>query len=1174
MPFCSVCNLSLDNRHWIGHLRSNNHKNNSNNVVHSSNGIDKIKSAFRNRLETYRISAVTEKDQSSLQAFFDSLRIRVKLLLDQAIKNHKCVKVNFELFALFLLFKNDAQEIKSFGVKNSLLFSNYDFDTFFDDIVNRLLKKSCEFQERDSGWTLLSISHLEININKYQPLRGSKFIELPRNIICKKACINIENNDDFCFFWSIVAALYPTRRNSNRVSSYPDFRNVLKIDGVSFPVTFKDISIFENINPNIRIIVYGLENEKTITGPLYKSKFKKMGRKTIHLLLLEKDGSSHYCLIRNVSRLVRNQITKNTCKLHFCEDCLLFFKTTNDLDSHGCGKVATQLPESGTVIQFKNYERKQYVPYVFYADFETMLVTVQGCEANPDISSTRNNQIHVPIAFAFYLVCSHDKAQNKLVSYRGIDCVDKFVSLLFSECNHISDELFKIVPMKFTAENARQFESASHCHICKNLLFQDRVRDHDHITGIYRGAAHNICNLRYKSPKFIPIFFHNLSGYDCHLFIKKLGEAPGPMRVIAKNKENYISFTKFINCSNKKHVQLRFVDSFKFLSSSLDKLARTLKPEEFTHLRNYFSNENHCKLLSRKGVYPYDYMTDLKRYDETQLPSKKCFYNSLTNQNITDEDYAYANLVWRELNIHNLGEYTDLYLKTDVLLLSDIFENFRSTCKRHYQLDPCHYLTAPSLSFDAMLLITNIRIELIDDLVIYKMIQAGIRGGICMCSYRYARSNNKYNENYDPTADSVFIAYIDANNLYGYAMCQYLPLSGFRFLDKSEIEKLDICQVPDNAHYGYILEVDLVYPVHLHSSHNDLPFCAEQCVPPGGCTKKLITNLYPKYNYVIHYVHLKTCLKHGLILKKVHRVITFVQKPYLKKYIELNTYLRQTAQSEFEQDFFKLLNNSIFGKTLENSENRVTVHLINQWADCTNRTKTRLSASQLIARPNFHSVTIFSDNFVAIQMTPEKIVLDKPIYIGFSVLELSKNHMYDFHYSVMQPFYKNKIRLCYTDTDSFIYRIETSDYYDDVKNYFSAYFDTSNYTIGNRFNLPLLNKKVPGLFKDEMAGSIIQEFVGLRPKLYCIKSTNDLIKKAKGVNKCVVRDVTKTDYKHTLFSGEILRRKNILFKSIKHEVFTRGVNKIVLSSDDDKRVVLSDQISTLAWGNKILLSGD
>lgn len=1183
MPFCVPCSTSVEKNKWIGHLRSNAHKTTVNSNKLLNDGVEVVESAFRMRIATYRISASNDQSLGSIDAFMNSIRDKIKRLLDNSLMKHTCVKVNFELFGMFLMFKDNSQSMKSFGTKNKILYRSYDFEALFCELVNCLKKKSEEFQDRDSGWAFVSNSHLEININKYQPLRGSSYVDLPKFIKNKKACLNIQNNDQCCFLWCVTAALHPSIDHPERVSSYPNFRDVLNISQISFPITFDDIRIFEKKNPMISLTIFGLKNNKIVVGPLYKSEVssEQKSRKNINLLLIDDDTHQpHYVLIKDLSRLVRRQVTKHNSKIYFCETCLLFFLKQEELANHLCTGIVTVLPEKGTVIKFKHFDRKQNVPFVIYADFESLLEPTETSDYDTDTTdrhtpNTTTLHHHIPAAFGYYIVCNADPSHNRYFSYRGTDCVDRFIKEIYKDVAKIYRVLSTNTPIIFNENDELNFLNAKRCHICNHFLFSDRVRDHCHITGSYRGAAHSLCNLQYKRPSFVPIFFHNLSGYDCHLFIKKLGEAPGNVKVIPKTKENYISFTKFIPIDNE-YFQLRFVDSFKFLDTSLEKLTTTMQKSDFLHLRKYFCNDKEFNLLTRKGVFPYEYMNKWQCFEEKYLPPIEYFNNALTNEEVSLKDYNHAQSVWNQFKIRNLGEYTDLYLQTDVLLLTDIFEKFRATCKQHYDLDPAFYLTTPSLSFDAMLLKTGIELELIDDFNMLKMIQSGIRGGVCMASLRYAKANNIYLPHFDPSQLDSFLIYIDCNNLYGHSMCQYMPLSNFRFLQNHEINALNITQIPDDSDYGYILEVDIIYPKDLHVKHNDLPFCPEKCIPPGGTHYKLVPNLYDKYSYVIHYIHLKTCLKHGLKLKKIHRVITFKQSPYLKQYIDMNTRLRQEATSVFEQDFCKLMNNSIFGKTLENTEKRVDVCLVNQWADNDNKTKKKITADRLIARPNFHSASVFTENLVAIQLKPDLIILDKPIYIGFAVLELSKSHMYDFHYSVFKRFYDNRLQMCYTDTDSFLYYIHTKDYFKDLRMHFLSYFDTSCYDVGNKFLLPVQNKKVPGLFKDEMEGDMVKEFVALRSKVYSIKTIGvvkpHVIKKAKGVKEAVIRNLKFSQYEKSLFQGDVIKRKNILFKSIKHEIFTQSVNKVALSAKDDKRLICDNQISTKAWGHTSILN--
>jgi hypothetical protein len=367
-------------------------------------------------------------------------------------------------------------------------------------------------------------------------------------------------------------------------------------------------------------------------------------------------------------------------------------------------------------------------------------------------------------------------------------------------------------------------------------------------------------------------------------------------------------------------------------------------------------------------------------------------------------------------------------------------------------------------------------------------------------------------------------------------------------------------KIPNDSPKGYILEVDLSYPNELHDLHSDLPLAPENKI---GNEKlpKLMTTLYDKQKYVIHYTTLKQCLQKGLKLEKIHRVLEFNQSDWLKKYIDFNTNLRTKATNDFEKDFFKLMNNSVFGKTMENIRNRVDIKL------CSDGFK----AEKLIAKPNFDSRTIFTENLVAIHMKKTKIVFNKPIYIGMSILDISKNCMYDFYYDVMKQKYNNNLKLLYMDTDSLIMEIKTTDFYDDIKCMINN-FDTSDYPKDNIYGLPLVNKKVLGKFKDELNGAVMEEFIGLRAKLYAFKIfEGNEVKKVKGVKKNVVqKKICFKDFERCLLTKQPAYRKQVLFRTNKHDIYTVEQNKKALSAHDDKRNILENGINTLAWGhNKI-----
>ena len=277
--------------------------------------------------------------------------------------------------------------------------------------------------------------------------------------------------------------------------------------------------------------------------------------------------------------------------------------------------------------------------------------------------------------------------------------------------------------------------------------------------------------------------------------------------------------------------------------------------------------KHNTSLLTRKGCYPYDYVSPIDILKETKLPSKEAFYSKLYDEEISEEDYQHAINVWNTFKCQTLQDYQDLYLKSDVLLLADVFENFRKTCLKHYRLDPCHYYTASGLAWDACLKETNQRLELLKDYDMLMMFEKGIRGGISHISKRYPEANNKYMKAYDQDKPSTYIQYLDANNRYGWAMSQKLPSHGFRWINLGK-KVLNLLEKRD-TNQGYIFEVDLEYPESLWESHNDYPLAPEKIKVDK--IEKLICSFKPKTHYALHYKNLKQCLEEGMILKKVHR---------------------------------------------------------------------------------------------------------------------------------------------------------------------------------------------------------------------------------------------------------------------------------------------------------------
>ncbi|XP_025267778.1 uncharacterized protein LOC112639099 [Camponotus floridanus] len=861
--------------------------------------------------------------------------------------------------------------------------------------------------------------------------------------------------------------------------------------------------------------------------------------------------------------------------------CMHYFRTSEKLSAHSedCGKLndcAIVLPgEDDRWLEFEHHSRKERIPFAVYADLECALERKEGDEGGRT-KNTRIVQHHRVHSVAYYTRCSFDDAASAYGSYRGEDCVAWFVRELRDLALRAKVALDGVVPMAdLTSDERETFASASRCHACERPFEADdvRVRDHCHLTGRFRGPAHSACNLNYKDPYVIPVFFHNLSGYDAHFIIKDVANAyPGSVELLPVTKESYIAFSKTVrdsaaaegdggNVARSRYVKLRFVDSFKFLGTGLDKLASYLDESKLTIARGEFRDlsDDDFRLLTRKGVFPYEYVDSVERLRETRLPPRESFYSSLTGDTVSESDYAHATRVWKRFGVESLGEYSDLYLKTDVLLLADVFENFRAACLDSYGLDPAYYFTLPGYTWDAMLKYTGVRFELLTDIDMMMFVERGIRGGLSQCSNRYARANNKYMSAYDPSRPSIYLMYLDINNLYGWAMCQPLPYERFEWVD--DLESLDVMSVTEDSTVGYILEVDLDYPADAHDAHADLPFCPTRDKPPGKRQSKLLATLYDKRRYVTHYRNLQQCVRHGLRLTRIHRALRFSQSPWLRGYVELNTRLRTNASNDFEKNLYKLMNNAVFGKTMENVRNRVDVRLATRWDG-------RFGAEALISKPNFHSRSVFSENLMAVELRKLEAKIDKPIYVGMSILDISKIRLYAFHYEYMSPLYGDKCKILYTDTDSLIYSVECEDAYERMKRDVDR-FDTSDYAVDNPYGVPRANKKVLGLMKDENKGALMLEFVGLRAKMYALRvEGRGDTKKSKGVRSSVVaRTLTFDDYERCLRREIEMTREQSCLRSKLHEVYTVRESKVALSPYDDKRYVVPDSTDTLPWGH-------
>ena len=1200
--------------------------------------ISQVEKALKGYTKSFDVELRDNKDPL-LQ--LQKSRRAVEYLFNNLLVQTKGFKFVETLQVKFVKYSNDKKISKNsyFNSTTDLIINETDIKLSLQASQQQILNKIAQWISEGSGWTIQSIENHYINIVNYQPFKGSSYINLPQELKNNKSLINLQNKDNECFRWCHIRHLNPQEKDSHRIKKMDKaYIDKLNYTGIEFPVTVKQINKIEKQN-NICINLFGYEEKQKF--PIYISKEKFIDH--MELLLITEGENNHYVLIKDFNKFMYNQ-TKHEHRKYFCMHCLQCFSREDVLTEHknNCilinGKQAIQMPEKGHIVNFKNYYKQLPVPFVIYADFEAITEKVLGCQPNTEKSYTDAYQKHTDCGYGYKVVCCYDNEYTKPVQiYRGENAVYKFMENMLEEvnwCKSIINKHFN-KPLIMTKENKRDFKKATKCYICDKPYNNNdiRVRDHCHITGEFRGSAHQDCNLKLRiNPDKIkiPVIFHNLRGYDSHFIMQQIGkiaiehiyknkrgeECQMDINAIPNNMEKYMAFMLG------KH--LVFLDSFQFMNSSLDMLVsnitkcgmcETCKPEkclkqaikdkgfviqhktsfpcgECKNCKNsnktcinpnydnlkYTSKEfkgKKLKLMAQKGVYPYDYMDSFDKFHKTKLPMKEEFHSILSNEHITDKQYDHAQNVWKTFNLKTMGDYHDLYLKSDILLLADVFENFRVTCLQYYKLDPCNYFTSPGLAWDAMLKMTNVKLELLTDIDMFQFIEKGMRGGTSYIANRYGKANNKYMKKYDEKEPSKYIMYLDANNLYGWAMSQYLPTDGFKWLSQKKIDKINLGTYTDDSKKGLILEVDLEYPNELHDLHNDYPLGPEKLKVTNemlsdycktiqkkfnissGLVHKLIPTLADKQNYVLHYRNLQLYLNLGLKLKKVHRVLEFNQSPWLKQYIDFNTQKRTNAKNSFEKDFFKLMNNSVFGKTMENLRKRVDVRLV------TGKEK----LLKLSSKPTYVSCKIFNENLVAVHKIKETLTLNRPAYVGMCILNLSKTLMYDFHYNYIKNKYGDKAKLLFTDTDSLTYEIETEDAYLDFWNDKDK-FDNSDYGKKSPF-YNITNKKVIGKFKDEAAGQPIIEFIGLRSKMYSYVKDNETGgKTAKGIKKNVIKkDIKHGDYKNVLFNNKQMYHTMKTIRSQKHQLGSFELNKISLSCFDDKRFLHDNGITSYSYGN-------
>lgn len=1239
---------------------------------------------YRGSTDSYELTRIGQIND--VYAYFAHTKLIAMRKIMASLMRHGACKFYINTQVLFKRFVEEAGEwvrqSSTFLSKPIIVSHAGEIEGKVDEAVQQLTEKVEKYVSAGSGWEVENVQKTFINVHRFQLTRGSSYFPMTPHL--KRKVLNVKNHDNRCFLYCLVAALHGDEldlKHPDRLKQFERFFAVYPFDDGDMPMSVnltKKIKKYEDIVKRNIVILRNVHGHNEIF-PFHVS--DNSYDETIVLLLCQNlaTGQNHFVLVPNTSKLLSRSIQKNGRKLYFCYRCLSHFTKESILHEHTelCKNheiTKVTMPKYDT-LKFSSIKKMLKLPFVVYADFECLILS---------------DKEHEPCGAKYQIVYSCDGEESVVVRkflYRGEGCVELMMESLKQDCDELYDEYFRnSKPLAMTPEDNRAFRESGSCHICGERGFANyhenqahwakerkphplsKVRDHCHVSGKFRGAAHHTCNLQYQVSKVFPVVFHNLKGYDGNLIIKRLKkEYADKISVIPQNQEKFISFTLGVDRSEVERERLtrdyckvtgksdmvycpseapqinvedqacierecaklapsyeiRFIDSLAFLNSSLDKLAKCLDEDDYVFTNQYvnsISEDNSrrkllFKLLKRKGIYPYEYMDSWSRLDETKLPSVEHFTSSLKHttkefcklsgkeQKELEADYEHAQEVWREFGCETMGDYHNLYLESDVCLLTDIFEHFRKISMDKFKLDPAHYFTLPGMAWDAMLKYTGVNLHLFteEEREFYLKMESAKIGGISGTGgKRYSKANNKYLLDWDKTKTSSYIIYADANGLYSWAMMQKLPIGEFEMCEDFDLSLLGDC----DGDYGYFVNGDFEIPDELHDQMNDYP-----CFPENLCVKdewlgdyqrqvrecldklaveqdskvaKLIPNLMPKTNYTIHFKLLKLYLDLGCRVTKINWAMRFKQEAWLAPYIDLcMTERSKSGVTEFEKEFWKLCCNAVYGKTMENVRNRLNSELVYHDQE---------RFDKLVNQNYYKSYVKINDDLSLVNRHKHSVTLCKPIYVGVAVLNLSKWLMYDFFYNTLRVKYPDATMI-YTDTDSFIFEVKTDDFYKDLLDEgFVDKWDLSNYSVDHPIfasmsaeeaeTLTQKNRKKVGLFKDEMGGKAVSEAVALRAKMYSLLTAGGEQKNtAKGVVKPVRESTNHDKYRDCIFHGfdkgkVTLHADMSYIRSVNHKVESKTSSKVTLCGYDDKKVIMKDGVNQLSYGHRLLRSNN
>ena len=1086
-------------------------------------------------------------------------------------------------------------------LSTSALYTHNEIPEFLDHVrsaVNSRLENT-QKQLQGSGWIFGEILKYEVTICKFAKgilghhkpfphgLRGSHHIFNPRSsencvLISLASFVFLKPNPNIrpC---KLAAKIH---RNSRKF--WQDRINIGSLNSDS--IGWESLSDLENLN-KVSFIIYSLskqnhDDDKYCIQLVHHS---RSNYEKVHLLLLDDD---HICLIKNLPEFYRSFINRRSPISNLCFRCLTIFEKEEDCNNHtsNCSAQTTiEYAQPGERVGFQKVNSLYPHPYVCFLDFESF-------NQKLDSNNVNSQQVATQHAFAYkYCLINVIDKQNPVIAkektYYGMDCVNDMLTSLTNDWNTISSTLK--YPINFSEEDRKRHNEAKKCSICKrrfNKTDRKKIKRHFHYLkeNNYAGSFCNACDLKLRTPHFLPVVIHNLS-YDLSLMLKEYDDERFEFKVNKKDEMRFYSASVG---------KLKFVDSCNMLKGHLSDLAthHILNKGNLSvvkeSLQKYSTESQELLCNTGKQFLPYEYIDRMEKLQETSLPPIREFYSSLTNSHISSADYQHAQAVWEKAECRTLLDYVDLYLNLNVAFLADIYLQRRCVLMDLFNLDCLYFLTLASFAVEAMYHKCQVSLDLISDPNLYHIINRNIRGGFCSVGQRHVIANNKdTNPNFDhKSMKSNYLLYIDFNSLYPTVMSQFeLPMGDFVELNGEELSDFknqDLTEIDvegDTGYYIYcnikpispeVIEKTDSYPLlispmniqnhHLSNFSQDL--LREKNLKLANNNTKLVAHHSGVDNYLITLPLLQFLIKQGVEVSVIHKVIKFKQGFLFKHFIDENIRMRAEAANPFIKNALKLVNSAICGGTLLNPLDDATEVEI-----CHDENSTNLIKS--FSQPTFRKVDVMNEDRFLVTFNRPSVKASSPIYVGYSILDHAKLYMYKFWYSTIVPTYGQRAQFVYSDTDSFIINIETDDIVKEIQGPLAKHLDLSNFPLDH----PLYSNKCMGelgKLKIETAPYHIKEFVALKPKAYSYTTTeSDQVchNTLKGVPKHGRNNLNVETYKECLYSNTRISQDISNLRFYNSNMSPTKNSQIILSSFEDKRYYV-DGLNSYGYGHHKIIN--